>query len=161
MSENNLKPNHNIRNTSYSSLYNIGAYKDVLEMLNNQASQTAEKLFEILIDLSDQDLSQGKIPFSKDKDLNNYIKILRRLFPISLEKGIKKTVSRGFLQSCDPKTYSLAMCLNSNILDTLCAIVNHENSSREPQPHITISNIRSINSRSDCQSNGNGREIKS
>lgn len=154
MSENNSKPNFNISNTTYSSLYNIGAYKDVLEMLNNQASQTAEKLFEILIDLSDQDLSQGKIPFTKDQELNKYIKILRRLFPISLENGVKKIVSRGFLQSCDPKTYCLAMCLNASALDTLCGIVNHENNSREPQPHITISTFRTINGRNNSLFNG-------
>jgi hypothetical protein len=150
ISKKNDQPSELISDAKSQQLFDINSLIRVSEKMNKEASYISEKIFDHLITVSDVDLYRGKIPYIKKNSsnvgINNFIRILNDLFPLSSRDGIK-VIKRETIEYLNKKTFALAMCYDGGeSLDILCQIVNEENSARIPSQSLSkIKSIEQIN----------------
>jgi hypothetical protein len=150
ISKKNDQPSELISEAKSQQLFDINSLIGVSEKMNKEASYISEKIFDHLITVSDVDLYRGKIPYLKKNSsnvgINNFIRILNDLFPLSSRDGIK-VIKRETIEYLNKKTFVLAMCYDGGeSLDILCQIVNEENSARIPSQSLSkIKSIEQIN----------------
>jgi len=150
ISKKNDQPSELISEAKSQQLFDINSLIGVSEKMNKEASYISEKIFDHLITVSDVDLYRGKIPYLKKNSsnvgINNFIRILNDLFPLSSRDGIK-VIKRETIEYLNKKTFALAMCYDGGeSLDILCQIVNEENSARIPSQSLSkIKSIEQIN----------------
>jgi hypothetical protein len=125
-----------LSNPQTQQLHSLNSLKEVFDKINNMTSNLAEIIFDHLINISDEDLYNGKIPNIEDKkniyQLNGFIRILNDLFPLAYRDGLK-VIKRETVEYLNKKTFAWAMCFDGGeSLDILCEIVNEELNSRTP-----------------------------
>jgi len=135
----NLTPPSASPNEPYGDIVaDLKLISEVFQRIEKETAEIAEMIFGHLIDIDDEHIINGTIPHHGDSKINNYIKILNRLFRLSRKhkgKGgaVVRVVNRKTVESLDKKTYAISMCFDGGMsLDVLCDIVNEENLARTP-----------------------------
>ena len=115
---------------------NLKLLTEVFERIEDETAETAEMIFDYLIEIMDDLIMMGEIPDHPDPKVNAYIKILNRLFRFSRKNSAKggfRVINRKTVKDLDKKTYTICMCFDGGVsLDVLCDIVNTENQARTP-----------------------------
>lgn len=132
---------------SVSDIENLEFITKVFEQIEEETVKIAEMIFDYLIDANDADIIAGTIPSHKNPKINNYIKVLNRLFKFSRTNsdGGFRIVSRDTIEALDKKTYTISMCHDGGTsLDILCDIVNSENGARTPKNSVKVVVIKRL-----------------
>ncbi len=115
---------------------NLKMVNDIFKKIEEETAQTAEMIFDYLVNVPDEQIMTGKIPPHEDETLNTYIKIMNRLFLFSRKdpsKGGFRILTRRTIEALDKKTFAICMCHDGGVsVDILCDIVNTENQARTP-----------------------------
>ncbi len=117
---------------------NLQMISEVFKKIEDETAEIAEMIFDYLINVADEKIMNGTIPFHKNPRINFYIKILNRLFLFSRNSSANKSgairiINRKTVQDLDKKTFTICMCHDGGVsLDVLCDIVNTENQARTP-----------------------------
>jgi hypothetical protein len=127
---------------------NLQLIGEIFQRIEQEASEIAEEIFDHLIDATDLQIMTGTIPPHKNQRINEYIKLLNRLFFLSRRRkeGGLIIISRKVVEELDKKTFALCMCHDGGVfsLGILCEIANAENRIRTPQASpvkITVKNL--------------------
>jgi aminoglycoside/choline kinase family phosphotransferase len=125
------------KNVSAEIIANLQLISEVFQKIERETAEIAELIFDYLINATDFQIMTGTIASHNDKRINNYIKILNRLFLLSHKttgNGGIKIINRKIVAELDRKTFTICMCYDGGIsLDVLCDIVNVEKRSRTPE----------------------------
>ncbi len=123
-------------NASAEVIANLQLISEVFQKIEEETAEMAELIFDYLINATDEEIMNGKIPFHKNSRINKYIQILNRLFLFSRKfskSGVLRIINRKTIEDLDKKTFTICMCLDGGVsLDILCDIVNTENQARTP-----------------------------
>jgi len=115
---------------------NLKLLTEVFKRIEEETAETAEMIFDYLVDIMDDKIMTGEIPDHPNPKVNAYIKILNRLFRFSRKNSAKggfRVINRKTVKDLDKKTYTFCMCFDGGVsLDVLCEIVNAENQARTP-----------------------------
>lgn len=131
--ENSEVPSTAPKKVSAEVIENLHLISEVFEKIESETAETAEKIFDYLIDVQDENIFSGEIPLLGDKKLDGYIKILSRLFKLSRKNYALRIINRKTVEDLDKKTYAISMCFDGGVsLDVLCDVVNTENQARTP-----------------------------
>ena len=129
---------------------NLKLLTEVFERIEDETAETAEMIFDYLIEIMDDLIMMGKIPNHPDPKVNAYIKILNRLFRFSRKNSAKggfRVINRKTVKDLDKKTYTICMCFDGGVsLDVLCDVVNTENQARTPTTspvRVTVKHLSS------------------
>lgn len=143
-------PSFSAKNSGENQV-DIKLLSEVFKKIEEETTEIAEQLFDYLINLEDEQLFTGTIPYVENRRINNYIKILNRLFLFSKNysknTGIK-IVNRRVVKELDRKTFAFSMCLDGGTsLDILCNIVNEENQARTPKNSPVKVTVKQLSNR--------------
>lgn len=130
-----------------SDIENLELITKVFQQIEEETTQVAEMLFDYLIEATDAQIMTGTIPAHKNRKINEYVKIMNRLFKFSRagSEGGFRLVTRNTIQALDKKTYTISMCHDGGTsLDILCDIVNSENSARTPRNSVKIKVVQQL-----------------
>lgn len=150
MNKNNkIQPSSSLEEPSADLLNNLQEISEAFQKIEEETIEIAELIFDYLININDNDIINGTISPHENKKINNYIKILNRLFQFSRKNHTKhsgfKIINRRTVKELDKKTYTFCMCFDGGVsLDILCDIVNTENQARMPKSSpikITIKQV--------------------
>ena len=126
------------KNFSEEAIENLQIISEVFKKIEKETAEVADMIFDYLINVADEKIMNGTIPFHKNPRINFYIKILNRLFLFSRNSSANKNggiriINRKTVQDLDKKTFAICMCHDGGAsLDVLCDIVNTENQARTP-----------------------------
>ncbi|MBP7710448.1 MAG: hypothetical protein KA100_05205 [Rickettsiales bacterium] len=122
------------KNASAEMMENLQAISEVFQKIEEETAEVAELIFDYLINATDEQIMAGTVPPHANKRINDYIKILNRLFVFSRKAGGLRVINRKTVESLDRKTFTICMCHDGGVsLDILCDIVNTENQARTPK----------------------------
>lgn len=117
---------------SFDVMQELRMLSSVFNEMERGTAIISEKIFEPLIDSTDEEVYGGKIKPTSDPEVDGHIKILNKLFPLSKKTGFK-VINPDVVKAYSPKIFTLATCFNGlHTLRTLCDIVNEENKARTP-----------------------------
>jgi hypothetical protein len=126
------------KNSSEGVIENLEMISRVFKQIEDETAEVADMIFDYLINVADEKIMSGTIPFHKNPRINSYIKRLNRLFLLSRNASADKNggiiiINRKTVQDLDKKTFTICMCHDGGVsLDVLCDIVNTENQARTP-----------------------------
>lgn len=130
-------PSPDPKQATAEMMENLQAISEVFQKIEEETAEMAELIFDYLINATDEQIMHGTIPPHKNKRINDYIKILNRLFIFSRKNsqaGGLRVINRHTVESLDKKTFTICMCHDGGVsLDILCDIVNTENQARTPR----------------------------
>jgi len=130
-----------------SDIENLELITKVFQQIEEETAQVAEMLFDYLIEATDSQIMTGNIPAHKNRKINEYVKIMNRLFKFSRasSEGGFRLITRNTIEALDKKTYTISMCHDGGTsLDILCDIVNSENSARTPRNSVKIKVVQQL-----------------
>ncbi len=136
-----------INSNDASDIENLELITKVFQQIEAETVEVAEMLFDYLIEATDAQIMTGNIPAHKNRKINEYVKIMNRLFKFSRagSEGGFRLVTRNTIEALDKKTYTISMCHDGGAsLDILCDIVNSENSARTPRNSVKIKVIQQL-----------------
>lgn len=141
LEEKNLQnPTSFPKNASAEIIENLQAISEVFQKIEAETAEIAELIFDYLINATDEQIMTGTVPAHSNARINNYIKILNRLFLFSRKNskaGGFRVINRKTIESLDKKTFAICMCHDGGgSLDILCYIVNTENQARIPKTSL-------------------------
>jgi hypothetical protein len=136
-----------INSNTASDIENLELITKVFQQIEAETAQVAEMLFDYLIEATDAQIMTGTIPAHNNRKINEYVKIMNRLFKFSraASDGGFRLITRNTIQALDKKTYTISMCHDGGTsLDILCDIVNSENSARTPRNSVKIKVVKQL-----------------
>jgi len=136
-----------INSNAASEIENLELITKVFQQIEAETAQVAEMLFDYLIEATDAQIMTGNIPAHKNRKINEYVKIMNRLFKFSRtgSEGGFRLITRNTIEALDKKTYTISMCHDGGTsLDILCDIVNSENSARTPRNSVKIKVVQQL-----------------
>ncbi|MES2961517.1 MAG: hypothetical protein V4694_03935 [Pseudomonadota bacterium] len=135
-------------NASAEIIANLQLISEVFQKIEEETAEMAELIFDYLINATDEQIMNGTIPIHKNKRINDYIKILNRLFLFSRKaskSGGLRIINRETVEELDKKTFMICMVQDGGVsLDILCDIVNTENQARTPNASPVKVTVRQL-----------------